>query len=108
MATGRVVDAYSNIETVKLFAHDAQEQSYALSALRRLRLRFQRFLRLMTMLAFGMNAINGILILILVGPAIWFWIQGLRIRRRSCSNIGPCHPIERDEQLDHVGDHPAF
>lgn len=76
MATGRVVDAYSNIETVKLFAHDAQEQSYALSALRRLRLRFQRFLRLMTMLAFGMNAINGILILILVGPAIWFWIQG--------------------------------
>ncbi|MBY5934974.1 ABC transporter ATP-binding protein/permease [Tateyamaria omphalii] len=76
LATGRVVDAYSNIETVKLFADDRQEQGYALSALRRLRLRFQRFLRLMTILAFGMNAINGVLILILVGPAIWFWMQG--------------------------------
>ncbi|MEP5758841.1 MAG: ABC transporter ATP-binding protein [Litoreibacter sp.] len=77
MTTGRVVDAYSNIETVKLFAHETQEQNYALSALRRLRLRFQRFLRLMTMLAFGINAINGILILIVVGPAVWLWTKGI-------------------------------
>lgn len=76
LTTGRVVDAYSNIETVKLFAHETQEQDYALSALRRLRLRFQRFLRLMTMLAFGMNAINGILIAIVVGPAVWLWTKG--------------------------------
>jgi len=77
LTTGRVVDAYSNIETVKLFAQGTQEQDYALSALRRLRLRFQRFLRLMTMLAFGMNAINGILIAIVVGPAIWLWTKGV-------------------------------
>ena len=77
ITTGRVVDAYSNIETVKLFSHDRHEQDYALSAFRRLRLRFQRFLRLMTMLAFGMNAINGILILIVVGPAIWLWTQNI-------------------------------
>ncbi|MEP3346783.1 MAG: ABC transporter ATP-binding protein [Litoreibacter sp.] len=76
LTTGRVVDAYSNIETVKLFAHEAQEQDYALSALRLLRLRFQRFLRLMTMLAFGMNAINGILITIVVSPAVWLWTKG--------------------------------
>lgn len=71
--SGRIVDAYSNIETVKLFSGGQQEQAYALSALRRLRLRFQKFLRMMTALAFGLNAINGVLIAIVVGPAIWLW-----------------------------------
>ncbi|MEW2914164.1 ABC transporter ATP-binding protein [Leisingera sp. JC11] len=75
-ATGRIVDAYGNIETVKLFARDGQEQAYALSALRRLRTRYQRFLRMMTRLAFGSIAINGVLILIVVAPAIWLWMHG--------------------------------
>lgn len=74
--SGRIVDAYSNIETVKLFSGGQQEQAYALSALRRLRLRFQKFLRMMTALAFGLNAINGVLIAIVVGPAIWLWTHG--------------------------------
>ncbi|GFE51077.1 multidrug ABC transporter ATP-binding protein [Roseobacter cerasinus] len=73
---GRIVDAYSNIETVKLFSGAAQEETYALTALRRLRLRFQKFLRMMTALAFGLNAINGVLIVIVVGPAVWLWTHG--------------------------------
>jgi ATP-binding cassette subfamily B multidrug efflux pump len=73
LVTGRVVDAYANIETVKLFAHGAREEAYALSAMRRLRLRFRRFLRLMTELSFGLNAINGMLMVGVVGPAIWLW-----------------------------------
>jgi len=76
LVTGRVVDAYSNIETVKLFANGASEELYALSAMRRLRLRYQRFLRLMTEMSFGLNIINGILIIGVVGPAIWLWIGG--------------------------------
>ncbi|WP_027260066.1 ABC transporter ATP-binding protein [Leisingera aquimarina] len=75
-ATGRIVDAYGNIETVKLFAQNQQEQVYALSSLRRLRARYQRFLRMMTTLAFGSIAINGVLILIVVAPAIWLWMRG--------------------------------
>lgn len=75
-AAGRIVDAYGNIETVKLFAQDVEEQRYALFALRKLQTRFQRFLRMMTQLAFGSIAVNGILILIVVGPAIWLWVQG--------------------------------
>lgn len=74
--SGRIVDAYSNIETVKLFSDAVQEQAYALAALRRLRLRFQKFLRMMTALAFGLNAINGVLIVIVVGPAVWLWSRG--------------------------------
>lgn len=76
-ATGRIVDAYGNIETVKLFARDVEEQRYALFALRRLQIGYQRFLRMMTQLAFGNIAVNGVLILIVVGPAIWLWTQGI-------------------------------
>ena len=74
MVTGRVVDAYANIETVKLFAQGGREEAYVLSAMRRLRLRFQRFLRLMTELALGLTAINGLLLVGVLGPAIWLWM----------------------------------
>ncbi|SFR13002.1 ABC transporter ATP-binding protein [Poseidonocella sedimentorum] len=76
MVTARVVDAYSNIETIKLFATTGGEERYVLSAMRRLRLRFQRFLRLMTELSFGLNVINGVLIVAMLGPAIWMWSIG--------------------------------
>ncbi|CUH66049.1 Putative multidrug export ATP-binding/permease protein [Thalassovita gelatinovora] len=74
--TARVVDAYSNIETIKLFADEGTEEGYVLSAMKRLRLRFQRFLRLMTELSFGLNVVNGVLILGMMTPAIWLWMRG--------------------------------
>ncbi len=77
LVNGRVVDAYANIETVKLFAHGAREEAYAMSAMKRHRLRFQRFLRLMTELSFGLNAINGILLVGVMAPAVWLWGQGI-------------------------------
>ncbi|HHS89496.1 MAG TPA: ABC transporter ATP-binding protein [Rhodobacteraceae bacterium] len=76
MVTGRVVDAYANIETVKLFSADTAEERYVLSALRRLRLRFQRFLRLMTELSLGLNLINGFLFVAVNGAAIALWTRG--------------------------------
>lgn len=76
MVTGRVVDAYANIETVKLFSDGEREEAYVLSALRRLRLRFQRFLRLMTELSVGLNLINGILFVGVIGTALYFWMTG--------------------------------
>ena len=76
MVTGRIVDAYTNIETVKLFSEGPQEEVYVLSALRRLRLRFQRFLRLMTELSFALNVINGILFVGVIGAAVWLWTRG--------------------------------
>ncbi|MBX2883049.1 MAG: ABC transporter ATP-binding protein/permease [Granulosicoccus sp.] len=76
LVTGRLVDAYSNIESVKLFSHGQGEEKYALSAMRRLRLRFQRFLRLMTELSFGLNLLNGFLIIGVMSTAIWLWSHG--------------------------------
>ena len=77
MVNGRVVDAYANIETVKLFAHGEREEAYALSAFKRLRLRFQRFLRLMTELSLGLNILSGLLMTGVLGPAVWLWTKGL-------------------------------
>ena len=76
LVTGRVVDAYANIESVKLFASGEREEAYVLSAMRRLRLRFQRFLRLMTELSLVLNAINGVLIVGVVGTAVYLWALG--------------------------------
>ncbi len=75
MVTGRVVDAYANMETVKLFSNGPQEEAYVLSAMRRLRLRIMRFTRLMTELSLGLNLINGILFVGVIGSAIYFWIN---------------------------------
>lgn len=76
LVTARVVDAYANIETVKLFSDAGSEEGYVLSAMKRHRLRFQRFLRLMTELSFGLNVVNGILFLGMMTPAIWLWSKG--------------------------------
>lgn len=76
LVTGRIVDAYANIESVKLFSQGAGEERYVLSSLRRLRLRFQRFLRLMTEMSFGLNMLNGLLIVGVLGAAVWLWSQG--------------------------------
>ena len=75
MVTGRVVDAYANIETVKLFSDGPQEEAYVLSAMKRLRLRFQRFLRIMTELSIGLNLINGILFVGVNGTAVYLWMH---------------------------------
>lgn len=77
MVTARVVDAYANIETIKLFARDGAEERYVQSAMRRLRLRFQRFLRLMTELGLGLAVLNGLLLIGVVGPALWLWSVGI-------------------------------
>ena len=77
LVTGRIVDAYTNIESVKLFAQSDREEAYVLSSMRRLRLRIQRFLRLMTELSFGLNLLNGLLIVSVVGSAVWLWTRGV-------------------------------
>ncbi len=77
LVTGRVVDAYANIESVKLFSQGDREEAWVKSAMRRHRLRFQRFLRLMTELSFGQNVLNGLLISGVLGPALLLWTKGI-------------------------------
>ena len=74
--TGRVVDAYANIHSVKMFAHHAQEEEYAREAIENTRVTFQREMRLYTIMDVALTLLNGFLIVGVVGWAIGLWMQG--------------------------------
>lgn len=74
--TGRVVDAYTNIHSVKLFAQDDLENDYARSSIEHARVTFQREMRLFTTMDLTLVFLNGFLIVAVVGWAIWLWSVG--------------------------------
>ncbi len=71
--TGRVVDAYTNIHSVKLFAQAGLETDYAREAIEHARVTFQREMRIFTTMDLSLVALNGFLIVAVVGWAIWLW-----------------------------------
>ncbi|MEM7243565.1 MAG: ABC transporter ATP-binding protein [Pseudomonadota bacterium] len=73
MTTGRVVDSYTNIHAVKLFAHHDKELAYAKEAIEETRQTFAREMRIFTLMDFGLVVLNGLLIVGVVGYAIWLW-----------------------------------
>jgi ATP-binding cassette subfamily B multidrug efflux pump len=73
MLVGRIVDSYTNILTVKLFAHAAREDTYARSALEDQMAKWQASLRLVTAMDFVLYSLNGLLIVGASGLAIWLW-----------------------------------
>jgi ATP-binding cassette, subfamily B, multidrug efflux pump len=73
MTTGRVVDSYTNIHSVKLFAHHDSEIAYAREAIEETRQTFAREMRLYTIMDIVLTALNGLLIVAVVGWAIWLW-----------------------------------
>jgi ATP-binding cassette subfamily B multidrug efflux pump len=74
--TGRVVDAYTNIHSVKMFAHHDREELYAKEAIEEARRTFQIEQRIFTKMDFALVALNGWLIVGVVGWALSLWIQG--------------------------------
>jgi ATP-binding cassette subfamily B multidrug efflux pump len=76
LVTGRVVDSYSNIHSVKLFAHQDSELNYAKEAIEKSRKTFQTEMRIVTKMDIALTFINGLMILGVGGLALWFWVQG--------------------------------
>ncbi|NGQ91179.1 ABC transporter ATP-binding protein [Rhodobacter sp. HX-7-19] len=74
--TGRVVDAYTNIHSVKLFAHDARELDYAKESIEHARKTFQAEMRIITKMDLALTVLNGFLIVAITGWAILLWYQG--------------------------------
>ena len=72
---GRVVDGYSNIATLKLFAHSQEEESYAREAMQDLLDKFRRQSRTITALDFLITCLNGMLIVGTGALALWLWSQ---------------------------------
>lgn len=76
LVTGRVVDAYTNIHSVKLFAHNTREVEYAKEAIEHARQTFQNEMRIYTVMDVVLTLLNGLLIVAVVGWAFWLWMQG--------------------------------
>jgi ATP-binding cassette subfamily B multidrug efflux pump len=74
--TARIVDSYSNIHAVKLFAHHDREIDYAREAIETARITFQREMRIFTVMDFVLVMLNGLLIVAVVGWAVLLWVQG--------------------------------
>ncbi|MCX7565917.1 ABC transporter ATP-binding protein [Sulfitobacter sp. F26169L] len=74
--TGRVVDAYTNIHSVKMFAHHDREELYAKEAIEEARRTFQIEQRIYTIMDFSLVMLNGLLIVGVVGWALALWFQG--------------------------------
>ena len=74
--TGRVVDTYTNIHSVKMFAHHDRELDGAREVIEQARATFQREMRLYTIMDVSLSVLNGLLIVGVVGWAIWLWAGG--------------------------------
>jgi len=74
---GRIVDGYTNIATLKLFAHTDFEQQYAREAIREQTEKTQLASRVITSMDVVITSLNGLLIVSTTGLALWLWTQSL-------------------------------
>ena len=74
---GRVVDGYSNVTTLKLFAHTQVEEHYAREAMQELLGKVRLQSRIITTLDFLITCLNGMLIVGTGALALWLWDQQL-------------------------------
>ncbi|KRA55752.1 ABC transporter ATP-binding protein [Devosia sp. Root635] len=77
MMTGRIVDSYTNIATVKLFSHSNREEIYAKEAMDEFLDTVYRQMRLFTVLNMLVLWSNALLLASVGGVGIWLWMQGL-------------------------------
>jgi ATP-binding cassette subfamily B multidrug efflux pump len=71
--TGRVVDTYTNISTVKMFAHAEREDAYAQDSMGLFLDTVHRQLRLVTLLTIALNVLNALLLFSVAATSIWLW-----------------------------------
>ena len=74
---GRIVDGYTNITTLKLFAHTNFEQQYAREAIIEQTEKTQLASRVVTSMDVTITTLNGLLIVTTSGLALWLWSQSL-------------------------------
>ena len=71
--TGQIVDSYSNINTVKMFAHTSYEDAYSRSGMQEFLDTVYRQMRKVTYLTFFLNSLNAGLLVSIAGTSIWLW-----------------------------------
>ena len=75
--TGRVVDAYTNIQTVKMFSTNNDEEQYAKNSMQLMLSSVHRQMRLVTRLNATLIFINALLICSTMGFGTWLWSQSV-------------------------------
>ncbi|WP_420101366.1 ABC transporter ATP-binding protein [Bosea sp. (in: a-proteobacteria)] len=74
--TGRIVDAYTNILTVKLFARADAERSAVRDSLTRWNRSFLDLSRLITGVSVILQTMNSMLVVATAGLSLWLWSRG--------------------------------
>ena len=73
---GRIVDGYSNVLTLKLFAHTRREEAYVADAMTEQTDKLRRMTRLTTAMDASITTLNGFLITGTTALALWLWSRG--------------------------------
>ncbi|WDR06374.1 ABC transporter ATP-binding protein [Devosia rhodophyticola] len=76
MMTGRIVDSYTNIATVKLFSHSNREEKYARQAMDGFLDTVYRQMRLASILQVAVSWLNAALLFGVGAVGIWLWLVG--------------------------------
>ncbi|GLQ79866.1 multidrug ABC transporter ATP-binding protein [Mesorhizobium huakuii] len=72
--TGRVVDSYSNIQTVKLFSHAKREATFAREGMMGFLDTVYRSMRLVTVLFGTLYILNALLLFSVTAISLWLWM----------------------------------
>ncbi len=76
LMTGRVVDSYTNIATVKLFSHAGREETYAKEGMDGFLQTVHQQMRKVTMFHASVYINNCVALFVISGLSIWFWLNG--------------------------------
>jgi ATP-binding cassette subfamily B multidrug efflux pump len=74
--TGRVVDSYTNILTVKLFARPRDEDEFVRAAVDQHTQTFRGQLRLITLFGLTLSTLNASMVVGTGAVAVWLWTRG--------------------------------
>ncbi|WP_326518556.1 ABC transporter ATP-binding protein [Acinetobacter sp. CAAS 2-6] len=74
--TGRVTDSYTNIQTVKLFAHAGRESQYAKQSMKEFMVTVYKQMRLGTQFDISIHILSAVLFIGVIGVAIHLWVNG--------------------------------
>ncbi len=77
LMTGRIVDSYTNIATVKLFSHSNREESYLKESLDQFQVTVNRQMRMITALNFLLYSANCVLLVVIAGLGVHLWMNEL-------------------------------
>jgi ATP-binding cassette, subfamily B, multidrug efflux pump len=73
VVTGRVVDTYTNMQTVKLFAHASREDEYAREGMGWMLDAVYKSMRMATRLNVSLSIINALLLTGTAAMSVWLW-----------------------------------